>query len=144
MCLNMEFFLVRIQSKCGRIRTRKNSVFGHFSRSEWLSPITDRYFYPWPSNKQFRWIKTRKENNFFTLTIMHGWIFCSFLHTNVSNVFFFKLSLIFCWYEFIFVADWTSILSSYNVSQLDIVEHFYRKLPNHGYTSQFESQKSKK
>ena len=40
-----EFFLVRIfpysdsvslriQSKCGKIRTRKNSVFGHFSRSE--------------------------------------------------------------------------------------------------------------
>ena len=27
------FFLVRIQSECGKIRTRKNSVFGHFSRS---------------------------------------------------------------------------------------------------------------
>ena len=24
---------LRIQSKCGNIRTRKNSVFGHFSRS---------------------------------------------------------------------------------------------------------------
>ena len=50
MCPNMEFFLVRIfphsdmnteryeeslriQSECGKIRTRKNSVFGHFSRS---------------------------------------------------------------------------------------------------------------
>ena len=45
-CPNKEFFLVRIfpysdwirvslriQSKCGKIRTRKNSVFGHFSRS---------------------------------------------------------------------------------------------------------------
>ena len=30
---NMGFFLVRIQSECGKIRTRKNSVFGHFSRS---------------------------------------------------------------------------------------------------------------
>ena len=27
---NTEFFLVRIQSECGKIRTRKNSVFGHF------------------------------------------------------------------------------------------------------------------
>ena len=34
MCPNTEFFLVRIQSECGKIRTRKNSVFGHFSRSE--------------------------------------------------------------------------------------------------------------
>ena len=33
-CPNKEFFLVRIQSKCGKIRTRRNSVFGHcFSRS---------------------------------------------------------------------------------------------------------------
>ena len=31
----MEFYEVslRIQSECGKIRTRKNSVFGHFSRS---------------------------------------------------------------------------------------------------------------
>ena len=34
ICPNTEFFLVRIQSDCGKIRTRKNSVFGHFSRSE--------------------------------------------------------------------------------------------------------------
>ena len=26
----------RIQSECGKIRTRKNSVFGHFSCSEWI------------------------------------------------------------------------------------------------------------
>ena len=33
--LNTEIYLVnlRIQSKCGKIRTRKNSPFGHFSRS---------------------------------------------------------------------------------------------------------------
>ena len=32
---------LRIQSKCGKIRTRKNSVFGHFSRSESLrKPLT--------------------------------------------------------------------------------------------------------
>ena len=32
---NTEFFMVRIfrHSDCGKIRTRKNSVFGHFSRS---------------------------------------------------------------------------------------------------------------
>ena len=32
-CPNTEFFLVRIQSECEKIRTRKNSVFGHFPRS---------------------------------------------------------------------------------------------------------------
>ena len=34
--LNTERYWVslRIQSECGKIRTRKNSVFGHFSRSE--------------------------------------------------------------------------------------------------------------
>ena len=36
---NTEFFLVRIiHSECGKIRARKNSVFGHFSRS-------DNFFY---------------------------------------------------------------------------------------------------
>ena len=30
---------LRIQSKCEKIRTRKNSVFGHFSRSAFL-PLT--------------------------------------------------------------------------------------------------------
>ena len=28
---------LRIQSECGKIRTRKNSVFGHFSRSRWFT-----------------------------------------------------------------------------------------------------------
>ena len=34
--LNTERYFVslHIQSECGKIRTRKNSVFGHFSRSE--------------------------------------------------------------------------------------------------------------
>ena len=34
--LNTERYFVslRIQSECGKIRTRNNSVFGHFSRSE--------------------------------------------------------------------------------------------------------------
>ena len=32
-CPNTELFLVRIQSECRNIRTRNNSVFGHFSRS---------------------------------------------------------------------------------------------------------------
>ena len=32
-CPNTEFFLVRIPSECGKIWTRKNSVFGHFSRN---------------------------------------------------------------------------------------------------------------
>ena len=33
---NTEFFLARIQSKCGKIRTRKNSIFGHFSSSDYI------------------------------------------------------------------------------------------------------------
>ena len=32
-CTNTEFFLVRIQFERGKIRTRWNSLFGHFSRS---------------------------------------------------------------------------------------------------------------
>ena len=36
-CPHTEFFLVRIQSECGKIQTRKNSVFGHVSRSEFQS-----------------------------------------------------------------------------------------------------------
>ena len=33
-CPNTEFFISpRIQSECGKIQTRKNSVFGHFPRS---------------------------------------------------------------------------------------------------------------
>ena len=40
--LNTESYSVslRIQSECGKIRTRKNSVFGHFSRSERFSKIS--------------------------------------------------------------------------------------------------------
>ena len=33
-CPNTQFFLVRIQSEYRKMRTRKNSVFGHFSRSD--------------------------------------------------------------------------------------------------------------
>ena len=40
---NAEFFLVRtflkIFSQNKKIRTRKNSVFGHFSRSQILTPV---------------------------------------------------------------------------------------------------------
>ena len=31
---NTEICLVRIQPECGKMRARKNSVFGHLSRSE--------------------------------------------------------------------------------------------------------------
>ena len=36
--LNTEIYSLdlRIQSKCGKLRTRKNTVYGHFSRSEKL------------------------------------------------------------------------------------------------------------
>ena len=36
---NTELFLVRIQSVCGKIRTRNNLVFGHFSRSDILANL---------------------------------------------------------------------------------------------------------
>ena len=53
-----EIFLVRIQSECGKIRTRNNSVFGHFSRSEIVKEDyfrTDRYKQPKtvPSTKTY-------------------------------------------------------------------------------------------
>ena len=38
-CPNTELFLVRIHSECGKIRTRKNSVFGHFSPSAYYSML---------------------------------------------------------------------------------------------------------
>ena len=46
-CPNTEFFLGRIQSECGKMQTRKNSVFGHSSRSAdksnfWYFPEVSR------------------------------------------------------------------------------------------------------
>ena len=35
-CPNTEFFLSRILTEYGKIRTRKNSVFGHFSHGDLL------------------------------------------------------------------------------------------------------------
>ena len=40
-CPNTEFFLVRIQSECGKIWTRKNSIFGHFSRCVLADSVED-------------------------------------------------------------------------------------------------------
>ena len=46
--LNTERLSLRIQSKCGKIRNRKNSVFGHFSRSvrkyTMIRVFSDSYF----------------------------------------------------------------------------------------------------
>ena len=46
--LNTERYFVslRIQSKCGKIRTRKNSIFGHFSSSQsiWFNISKNRWF----------------------------------------------------------------------------------------------------
>ena len=75
-CLNTEFFLVRIffglnteryrvygvslriQSECGKIRTRKNSVFGQFSRSETLSKEIIK-----KSNLRNKYLKGRSEED---------------------------------------------------------------------------------
>ena len=58
---------LRIQSECGKIRTRKNSVFGHFSRSD-SNPTYIIY-----SNlfQNFKWI-------LFTITFDSFKSFCGF------------------------------------------------------------------
>ena len=35
---------LRIQSECRKIRTRKNSVFGHFSRSDTVAELKNKLF----------------------------------------------------------------------------------------------------
>ena len=76
-CPNKEFFLVRIQSECGKIRIRKNSVFGHFSRSGTLSVVMmsfrkycRKYFRPveeggWSSS----YCKLRETSCFWILSV---------------------------------------------------------------------------
>ena len=45
--LERYFVSLRIQSKCGKRRTRKNSVFGHISRSDFLYQMSFCHkFYP--------------------------------------------------------------------------------------------------
>ena len=47
-CPNTQLFLVGIQSECGKIRTRNNSVFGHFSLSGLCSwHLAVNYFVKW-------------------------------------------------------------------------------------------------
>ena len=48
---------LRIQSEYGKIRTRKNSVFGHFSRSEFLSRSDDSHNF----SRRFLLCKTERE-----------------------------------------------------------------------------------
>ena len=45
-CPNTELFLVRIQSEYRKIRTRNNSVFGHFSRSVMFVKCLQPYLFP--------------------------------------------------------------------------------------------------
>ena len=59
MCPNMEFFLVRIQSEYGRIQTRKNSVFGQFSRS---NPCANKW------NVLSKLLKTYPETKWYWFT----------------------------------------------------------------------------
>ena len=54
-CSNTEFFcsvFSRIQSECREIRTRKNSVFGQFSRSECCSELLKYIKTIWVCNKK--------------------------------------------------------------------------------------------
>ena len=70
MCPNRESFLVRIQSEYRKIRTRNNSVFGHFSRSEsiWYTRIWKPFLHKQKSTK--RNLENSQNLNFpyFTLT----------------------------------------------------------------------------
>ena len=62
---NTEFFLVRIfQSECGKIRTRKNSVFAHFSNSAIVISISR-------SNRSNMFFEIGVLNYFATFTGKH-------------------------------------------------------------------------
>ena len=79
---NKEFFLVRyfvsprIQSDCGKIRTRKNSVFGHFSRSAlspllealWHTMMVDQHVLVLASRAQWHLRSLRIHSTFISLT----------------------------------------------------------------------------
>ena len=53
-CPNTEFFLVRTQSEYGKIRTRKNPVFGHFSRSAEVAGLDSISYLTSQINKIYR------------------------------------------------------------------------------------------
>ena len=64
-CPNTEFFLVRIfQSECGKIRTRKNFVFAHFSNSAIVISISR-------SNRSNMFFEIGVLNYFATFTGKH-------------------------------------------------------------------------
>ena len=53
-CPNTEFFLVRTQSEYGKIRTRKNAVIGHFSRSAEVAGLDSISYLKSQINKIYR------------------------------------------------------------------------------------------
>ena len=57
---------LRIQSECGKIRNRKNSVFGHFSRSKFCNKWKLSQAYNFPKSNIFPWV-------FFTFFKLHKW-----------------------------------------------------------------------
>ena len=70
--LNTESYRVslRIHSECRKIRTRKNSVFGHFSRSAWHLPIICIQSLQFVT--EYRWYQ-------------YGWWYIIRLFINISN-----------------------------------------------------------
>ena len=66
--LNTKIVNIRIQSEYRKIRTRKNSVFGHFSRSEqlnvWKFQVSNGWFYIWnsPCNTLFKKVTGQSES----------------------------------------------------------------------------------
>ena len=86
-CSNTELFLVtifphlgclrilRIQSECGKIRTRNNSVFGHFSRSAYLKDLISSEFFRRPPIEPG-----------LTNTTYHDHIWCTWFHVSFLKV----------------------------------------------------------
>ena len=84
MCPDTEFFLVRIQSKYGKIHTRKNPVFGHFSRSRKNWEI---------SGKQLWWGLVSQSFNTLSLKLYSNWT----LKLILRKTFIYFISLYWVW-----------------------------------------------
>ena len=68
--LNTERYSVslRIQSECGEIRTRKNSIFGHFSRSVGKEQLKSLWKISWTQIRDIDWyLDTNSTNTMLTL-----------------------------------------------------------------------------
>ena len=65
-CPNTEFFLVRIQSECGKIRTWKQFAFEHFSRREICLFFSSWYWWQLEISYKFR---SSRSQMFFKISV---------------------------------------------------------------------------